>query len=33
MLITSVISEAYIHGIMDGEFMGMKPVTVEFPLC
>jgi hypothetical protein len=33
VLITGVISEAYIHGIMDGEFMEKKTVTVEFPLC
>ncbi|KAH6716433.1 heterokaryon incompatibility protein-domain-containing protein, partial [Leptodontidium sp. MPI-SDFR-AT-0119] len=28
-----LVGEAYIHGIMDGEFMEKKTVTVEFPLC
>lgn len=26
-------SEAYVHGIMDGEFMEKDPVIKEFTLC
>jgi hypothetical protein len=26
-------SEAFVHGIMDGEFMEKDPVTEDFTLC
>jgi hypothetical protein len=28
-----LVGEAYVHGIMDGEFMGMSPVLETFHLC